>query len=56
MTTEARNAAIRRAIEDYTNAATESKQKAKEALVKEGIYMPAGELTPEYREDGKRAA
>ena len=54
MTREARDAAIRRLINEYTEAAVVSKEKAREALIREGIYTQTGELAPEYREDGSR--
>jgi hypothetical protein len=51
MTREARDAAIRRLIDEYTAAAVVSKEKAREALIREGIYTQTGELAPEYQEN-----
>jgi hypothetical protein len=39
---------IKQAIADYTVKATRSPEAARAALVREGIYLPSGQLSPEY--------
>jgi len=52
MTKEERTEAVRRQIAEYTAAANETRQKAREALIREGIYTPDGNLAPRYRGEG----
>jgi len=47
---EKRKLEILNALQAYTEENTESSVTAKEALVREGIYLENGELVPEYKE------
>jgi hypothetical protein len=42
--------AIKKAIDKYTKEATKSPQAARDALVKEGIYLSSGKLAPKFAE------
>jgi hypothetical protein len=55
MIDEKRRTAILKAIADYTAEHTKTPQAARAALIREGIYTPAGELRPEYGGPGKQA-
>lgn len=55
MTDTQRRAAIFHAIEEETKAMTTSKKKAREALIKEGIYDANGELAKEFCSDDEHA-
>jgi hypothetical protein len=43
-----RHAAILKLIRDYTIEHTRSREIARAALIREGIYTEAGELSPEF--------
>ena len=46
--TDAQRAAIKAAISRQTEADTQTRATARAALVRDGIYIPAGHLTREY--------
>jgi hypothetical protein len=48
MTSAAQRVAIKKLIRDYTKEMTASPEKARAALVKEGIYTRSGELSHRY--------
>lgn len=48
MTNEERRAAVIKALKQYTTANTATPEKARAALIREGIYTKAGRLRPEY--------
>lgn len=48
MLEDARRAAIRKMIEDYTAKMTTSRATARECLIREGFYTADGNLTEQY--------
>ena len=46
--TDTQRAAIRAAISRQTEADTQTRDTARAALVRDGIYTPSGQLTREY--------
>lgn len=48
MTHAERNAAIKKLIEQRTEATTSTREIARETLIKEGIYTKKGNLTANY--------
>jgi hypothetical protein len=54
MTTGTRRTAILSLIKRHTAAHSRSRDAAREALVKEGIYTPDGKLEIEYGGDDKK--
>ena len=54
MTREERTRAIWRRIAEYTEAGTETPQKARDTLINEGLYTPDGDLNPHYRDEDDR--
>ena len=56
MTSEAQRAAIKKLIREYTKETTTSPEKARAALIKEGIYTRSGKLAPRYGGSRKKPA
>ena len=56
MTDEQRRAAVLQRIREYTAANTTSRQVARDALIREGIYDGEGRLRREYGGQDKEAA
>ncbi len=56
MTSEAQRAAIKKLIREYTKETTASPEKARAALIKEGIYTRSGKLAPRYGGSRKKTA
>ncbi|MES9856133.1 MAG: hypothetical protein ABW166_05975 [Sedimenticola sp.] len=48
--------ALKQAIRTYTDRATKSRAKARATLIKEGIYLDDGSLSPNYQPAKKTAA
>lgn len=48
--------ALKQAIRTYTDKAIESQAKARATLIKEGIYLEDGSLSPNYQPPKKTAA
>ena len=54
MSESERHAAIKQAIEAYTAANTVTREAARAALVREGIYTESGHLRPEFGGEPER--
>lgn len=53
--TKAQQAHIKDALANYTRKATASAKEARTTLVREGIYLKDGKLSPSYRKEKKTA-
>jgi len=56
MTQDAQRDAIKKMIDKHTKDVTESKEKARQSLIKEGFYTSDGNLTEQYGGKKKSAA